>query len=100
MDDRNPAKLLLSARDILTGVMLPWHLGDDHRSLINELRNDIERAVDECICDKDIGTLLTKCVETAKWITTSSVGVPNVYGKMDRSRLALECLLDRFNRDM
>lgn len=95
VDDRNPAKLLLAARDVMTGIMLPWHLSREHKARIDEMRKKLDEAVEAHVSDDKIRPLLLECVEHAEFITSDCIGVRNVHGKMDRARLTLHCILER-----
>ena len=92
LNDHNPAKLLLAARDIMTGVMLPWHLGHDHKSMIDGMRKKIDDAIATNISNDQVKSLLYECIDIAKTITADCVNARNSYEKMDRARLSLECL--------
>lgn len=95
MDDRSPIKLLLCARDVLTGIMLPWQLGGGHREMITGLRDELEAAASGAANDAIVLTLLNAAIKVAAEIADTSGGMPTVQDKMDRARLTLMCIQER-----
>ena len=93
MDDRSPAKLLLCAKDVLTGVVQPWHTSFEQRELINVMREKLELGVAKHASDEEIYALLTECIEFAKYLVTDTQAVHTVTARYDRVRLTFQCLL-------
>ncbi len=92
MDDRNPAKLLLCARDVLVGLVLPWHLGADHNDRITTLRNAIEDAVNSKVNDNILIKLMENCMTLIEELIIDAHDVHRVYARFDRARLTFMCL--------
>lgn len=98
MHDRNPIKALLCVRDIYIGIMYPWNLGQDHRAIITQVRDELESAAEQDINDEQIFELLQQSLDTATEIADSCRDVRNVYNKMDNARLMIKCVLAEYSR--
>lgn len=77
------------------GTMLPWHLDDVQRTSMCRLRDRLEQAIDEKCSDGDVIGLLEDTARVARGVAQGSIGAPNVYARMDRARLTIECILER-----
>ena len=87
MDDRNPTKLLLCARDVLSGIVQPWHLGAAHLDDIGKLRADIDAAVNGNADDATLVTVMSRCIVLINELVVDAKGVHRVYDRFDRARL-------------
>jgi hypothetical protein len=90
VDDRTPAKLLLCARDVLTGILTPWHVS--HRDELDAIRVKIDIIMTSHPADDIVISMLETCVKLANDMAMSALGAPNIHGKLDRARLTLQCL--------
>lgn len=88
-------KLLLCARDVMMGIVLPWHISDVQKTLITNCRNRLEAVIGTPMTDASIASLLDDAVAVATTVAQSSRDVRNIYDKMDRARLTLTCLRAR-----
>lgn len=98
MDDRSPVKLLLCARDVLTGIVQPWNLGEDHNSMLGAMRDRIDETVESRPNDTVIVPLLIECIELVKKLCNDATGVNRVWLRFDRARRTLECVLNEARR--
>ena len=87
MDDRNPAKLLLAARDVLIGVIKPWYVDNAQLSTISQLRDDIDTVVAQHCDDATLLRVMDRCCRFAEDIRNDTKGVTKVFDRFDRARL-------------
>jgi len=95
VNDRSPTKLLLCARDVLLGVMLPWSVSADQQEKIRSLRLKLEGAVSDDVDAHVVKQLLDEVVVVATQIADDTAGVRGIHDKMDCARLTLTCICAR-----
>jgi hypothetical protein len=51
MKDNNPLKSLYTLRDIITGLIHPWHVGKNQQDAADNLKIQLNLIIEKCILD-------------------------------------------------
>lgn len=99
MHDRNPVKLLLCARDVLTGLVKPWHVGRDHIAALDTMRDRIDEAVNADVDAARVYDIINECVALCVSVAIDAAGSNLIYDKLDRARRIMQCICNEASND-
>ncbi len=86
MKDKNPLKSLYALRDIITGLIQPWHSGQDQLHAVENLKLKLNLIINECASDDvfDVNVVSSIFADTISMISLWSREITNLKSLRDR----------------
>jgi hypothetical protein len=87
--DNDPAKYVMCVRDIMTGIVLPWHLDSIQKQRIQAIIDNLDNALQDRSSDDLMLIVIDNCLEQLTNLTIESKSIKNTYEKFERAKFSI-----------
>lgn len=89
MHDNDPVKYVLCVRDVLSGIVLPWHLDTQQKQIITEMIVKLDEAAQDRLEDRLLLSTLDECIVHMSKLVMDSKSARATHDKFERARFTI-----------
>ena len=87
--DNDPVKYVLCVKDVLSGIVLPWHLDTQQKQMITSMIVTLDNAAQDRIEDHMLLVTVDECITNMSKLVLDSKPARATYEKFERARFTM-----------
>ena len=87
--DNDPMKFIICVRDLMSGVVLPWHLDSSQKDIITNTIKRLDEVVHDRLEDQQLLEIMNDCVSMMAGLTVDSKSARVTHEKFERARFMI-----------